>query len=72
MAAVSLSASGKAFAVATKLIRRLFQRSGKPFALKRFIQRRGFIDLLHQGSVASIQPSAIATPGEAGSARMRV
>jgi hypothetical protein len=43
-----LRACGKALAVATKLIRRLFQRGGKALALKRFIKRRGFINLLHQ------------------------
>lgn len=43
-----LCACGKTLAVTTKFIRSLFQRGGKTLALKRFIKRRGFVNLLHQ------------------------
>ena len=51
-----LRAGRVAFAVAAKLIRRLFQRAGQPLALGSGIERRGFINLLHQRQ-ADVHPA---------------
>lgn len=45
-----------AFAVATKLVGRLFQRTGQAFAFRGGVQRRGFIHLLHQRQ-ADVHPA---------------
>ena len=51
-----LRPGGVAFAVATKLVGRLFQRTGQAFAFRGGVQRRGFIHLLHQRQ-ADVHPA---------------